>query len=83
MTTYPHMVTVHVQLRYQHVLRLHAIAHLLLVVDAHEHVALLELHQQRAQDLLDVGALGVRLAHDAHAGGVQHHLAGILFLVVL
>lgn len=81
--TYPHMVAVDVQLRYQYVVRLHALAHLLLVVDAHEDVALLELDEQRAQDLLDVGALGVRLPHDAHAGGVQDDLAGVLLLVVL
>lgn len=76
-------MAVHVQLRNENVIGLHPVADLLLVLDAHEDVALLELDEQRAQDLLHVGALGVRVPHDAHAGRVQHHLAGVLFLVAL
>jgi len=33
--------------------------------------------------LLDIGALGIRFPDDSHAGGVQHHLAQVLFHVVL
>lgn len=70
-------------LRHLNGLALHPVLDLLLVVAAHEHIPLLEFHQQRPQDLLDVCALGVRFPHNAHTGRVDHHLAGVLFLVVL
>lgn len=81
--THPDVMAVDVQLRNQNVIRLHPVADLLLIVDAHEHVTLLEFHEQRAQDLFDVGAFGVRLPDDAHAGRVEHHFAGVLLLVAL
>lgn len=61
----------------------HPLPHLLLILQAHKDIPFLELDQQGAQDLLDVGTLGVGLPNNAHAGGVQDHLAHVLFHVVL
>jgi len=79
----PDVLALHVELRHPHLAAPHPLAHLRLVLDAHEHVPLLELDQQGAQDLLHVGALRVGLADDAHAGGVQHHLPEVFLLEVL
>lgn len=76
-------MAVHVQLRNENVIGLHPVTDLLLALDAHENVTLLEFHEQRSQDLFDIGAFGVGLSDDAHAGRVEHHFAGVLFLVAL
>lgn len=81
--THANQLTLDKELRHSYRLLLHAIAHLLLILEAHEDIALLELDEQRAQYLLDIGALAVRVPYDAHTGRVEHYLAHILLLVVL
>lgn len=79
----PDVLALDVQLWHPHLTALHPLAHLRLVLHAHEDVPLLKLDQQGAQDLLDVGTLRVGFPDDAHAGGVQHHLAQVFLLEVL
>lgn len=81
--THANQLTLDKELRHSYRLLLHAIAHLLLILEAHEDIALLELDEQCAQYLLDIGALAVRVPYDAHTGRVEHYLAHILLLVVL
>lgn len=68
--TYANQLTLDKELRHSYRLLLHTIAHLLLILQAHEDVSLLELDQQRAENLLDISALAVRVPYDAHTGRV-------------
>jgi len=80
---YPNVLALDEELWHPDGLVVHPLPHLLLVLHAHEDIPLLELNKQGAQDLLDVGALGIRFPDDSHAGGVQNHLPQVLFHVVL
>jgi hypothetical protein len=80
---YPNVVSVDEELRHDHVAGLHPLPDLLLRVPAHEDVALLELDQQRPQDLFDLDAPKVGRAHHPHRRCVHHQLALLLLFEIL